>query len=82
MLVYESKEARKHVEEIDAKVLSNRKPPYPIIGGLFDALTDAGGMVMSLPMPKPKPPTNFFRKRKAMTYIRQQQLLWHRSLMR
>jgi cysteate synthase len=38
--------ARKQVEEIDAKVLSNRKPPYPIVGGLFDALTDSGGDVL------------------------------------
>ena len=29
--------------EIDAKVLSNRRPPYSIPGGLFDALTDSGG---------------------------------------
>ena len=36
-------EARKQVEEIDAKVLSNRKPPYGIIGGLFDAMTDTAG---------------------------------------
>ena len=38
--------ARKEVEEITAKVLSNRKPPYPIIGGLFDAMKDAGGEVL------------------------------------
>nr|HPR59523.1 cysteate synthase [Prolixibacteraceae bacterium] len=31
--------ARKQVEIINAKVLSNRKPPYSILGGLFDALT-------------------------------------------
>jgi cysteate synthase len=30
--------ARRQVEEIDAKVLSNRKPPYSITGGLFDAM--------------------------------------------
>ena len=36
-------EARKAAAIIDAKVLSNRKPPYPISGGLFDALEDAGG---------------------------------------
>lgn len=36
-------EAREAASIIDAKVLSNRKPPYPIAGGLFDALTDAGG---------------------------------------
>jgi len=38
--------ARKQVEEINAKVLSNRKPPYGINGGLFDAMMDAGGDVL------------------------------------
>lgn len=36
-------DSRKHAAEIDAKVLSNRKPPYSLAGGLFDALKDAGG---------------------------------------
>jgi cysteate synthase len=35
--------ARKQVSEIIAKVLSNRKPPYGITGGLYDAMKDAGG---------------------------------------
>lgn len=35
--------ARKQAGEVSAKVLSNRKPPYAIKGGLFDALTDTGG---------------------------------------
>lgn len=38
--------ARKQVEEINAKVLSNRKPPYSIKGGLFDALLDTDGDVL------------------------------------
>jgi cysteate synthase len=38
--------ARKQVEEIDAKVLSNRKPPFSIAGGLFDALSDTSGEVL------------------------------------
>lgn len=37
--------ARKQAHEIDAKVLSNRKPPYSIKGGLFDALVDTNGDV-------------------------------------
>ena len=36
-------DARKAAAEIDAKVLSNRKPPYSLAGGLFDAMEDAGG---------------------------------------
>jgi cysteate synthase len=46
MLAYDDELARHDVEEIYAKVLSNRKPPYPIIGGLFDALTDSRGDVL------------------------------------
>lgn len=38
--------ARRQVEIIDAKVLSNRKPPYSITGGLYDAMKDAGGDVL------------------------------------
>jgi len=41
-------EARKQVEEIVAKVLSNRKPPYSIIGGLYDAMKDAGGQIFAV----------------------------------
>jgi cysteate synthase len=48
MLAYDDTEARRHVEEIDAKVLSNRKPPYSITGGLFDALTDTEGDVVKM----------------------------------
>lgn len=40
--------ARKQVEEINAKVLSNRKPPYALTGGLYDAMKDAGGEVLAL----------------------------------
>jgi len=47
MLPLEDELARKQVDEINAKVLSNRKPPYAIKGGLFDALTDAGGTIMA-----------------------------------
>lgn len=36
-------EAREAAAIIDAKVLSNRKPPYSLAGGLFDAMSDAGG---------------------------------------
>ncbi len=47
MLPLDDNLARQQVELIDAKVLSNRKPPYSIIGGLFDALNDTRGDVLS-----------------------------------
>lgn len=40
--------ARHQVEQIFSKVLSNRKPPYGIAGGLFDALKDTGGDILSV----------------------------------
>ncbi len=46
MLPLDENLARRQVEEIDAKVLSNRKPPYAVAGGLFDALSDSGGDVL------------------------------------
>ncbi len=46
MLPLDNDEARKQVEKMDAKVLSNRKPPYPIAGGLYDALKDSNGEVL------------------------------------
>lgn len=38
--------ARRQVEIILAKVLSNRKPPYGIVGGLYDALVDSAGDIL------------------------------------
>lgn len=38
-------EARENALKIDAKVLSNRRPPYGLAGGLYDALTDSNGDV-------------------------------------
>ena len=48
MLPFDDETARREVEIIDAKVLSNRKPPYPPVGGLFDALTETHGEVLSV----------------------------------
>jgi len=48
MLPYNDDQARRDVEQITAKVLSNRKPPYPITGGLFDALNDTSGEVLTV----------------------------------
>jgi cysteate synthase len=46
LLPYDDILARSHVELIDAKVLSNRRPPYSLAGGLYDALKDVGGEVL------------------------------------
>ena len=46
MLPYDTKKARRDAEIIDAKVLSNRKPPYSLAGGLYDALKATNGNIM------------------------------------
>ena len=46
MLPYAANKARRDVEIIDAKVLSNRRPPYSIKGGLYDALKATNGEVL------------------------------------
>ena len=46
MLAYDVKKARRDAELIDAKVLSNRRPPYTFAGGLYDALKATNGDVM------------------------------------
>lgn len=46
MLPYDMKRARRDAELIDAKVLSNRKPPYTFAGGLYDALKTINGDVV------------------------------------
>ena len=48
MLPYEDDKARRDAEIIDAKVLSNRKPPYSIAGGLYDALKATDGEMFAL----------------------------------
>ena len=46
MLPYDAKKARRDAELINAKVLSNRRPPYSIAGGLYDALKATNGDVV------------------------------------
>ena len=46
MLPYDDDRAREDVEEIEAKVLSNRRPPYGVPGGMYDAVKDTDGQVL------------------------------------
>lgn len=43
MLPYDNDKARVDANSVVAKVLTNRKPPYPIAGGLYDAMKDTDG---------------------------------------
>lgn len=47
LLIEDDNEARQQVDEILAKVLSNRTPPYGPVGGLYDALKDTDGDVLT-----------------------------------
>lgn len=48
LLPFDDDVVRKQAGEIDAKVLSNRKPPYSIFGGLYDALMDTDGDIKAV----------------------------------
>lgn len=48
LLPFDEEDMRIKASEIDAKVLSNRKPPYSIYGGLYDALKDSKGDVKAV----------------------------------
>ena len=48
LLPYDAAQARRDAAAIDAKVLSNRKPPYSIAGGLYDALKATNGDVLKV----------------------------------
>ncbi len=48
MLPYDPEQARRDAAEICAPVLSNRKPPYSLAGGLYDALKDTNGDIFAI----------------------------------
>ena len=48
LVALSAEEARYQAAIIQAKVLSNRKPPYSLAGGLFDALTDSKGDIYKI----------------------------------
>lgn len=48
MLPYVDYKARRDAAIISAKVLANRKPPYGLCGGLYDALKDTDGDVIAV----------------------------------
>ena len=66
LLTFDDDEARKQVEIIDAKVLSNRKPPYSILGGLFDAMTDTQGEFMAITNEELREAAEVFEKKEGI----------------
>lgn len=62
LLPFDDKTAREEAGSIYAKVLSNRKPPYPLAGGLFDALKDTDGDVFIVNNEDAKEANSLFRE--------------------
>ena len=48
LLPYDADQARRDAAAICAPVLSNRKPPYSLAGGLYDALKDTDGDILAV----------------------------------
>lgn len=47
LLQFSSEEAKAQIQQIAAHVLSNQKPPYSLVGGVFDVLTESQGDMLS-----------------------------------
>ena len=62
MLPYDDDKARRDAEIIDAKVLSNRKPPYGVVGGLYDALKATGGDILVATNPQGRKARQLFKE--------------------
>ena len=62
MLPYDTDKARRDATIIDAKVLSNRKPPYSIFGGLYDALKATNGEILVATNPQARKAAKLFKE--------------------
>ena len=62
LLPYEADKARRDAEIINAKVLSNRKPPYGLAGGLYDALKATQGEMFAVTNPQAKKACKLFEQ--------------------
>lgn len=62
MLPYDADQARKDAAEICAPVLSNRKPPYSLAGGLYDALKDTQGDIFAVSNEEANAAKNLFEE--------------------
>jgi cysteate synthase len=48
LLPIDEHDQRTRVRKTKAYVLSNRKPPYSVVGGVYDALSDSGGYMYAV----------------------------------
>jgi len=62
LLPLEDKEARSRLSKVHAAILSNRKPPYSICGGVFDALSDTRGFTYTVSNSEAKEAGNLFNE--------------------
>lgn len=62
LLPYADDKARRDAAIIDAKVLSNRKPPYGLAGGLYDALKATDGDLLVVTNPQARKAARLFEE--------------------
>ena len=60
---WSDREAKKRIKTVRAHVLSNRKPPYSIRGGVYDALMDTSGTMYSVTNEEAKRAGDIFLKK-------------------
>lgn len=47
LIEFSNEEAKAQIQQVVAHVLSNQKPPYSLVGGVFDVLTESQGDMLS-----------------------------------
>lgn len=45
---WEENESKEKIRQIESRVLSNRKPPYSVVGGVYDTLSASNGLMYSV----------------------------------
>ena len=55
-------DAKASIEEVYAKLLTNRKPPYSIKGGVYDVLMESEGKMLSVSNDEARAAYDLFEK--------------------
>ena len=69
-------EAKSRIGRIHSPVLSNRNPPYGLVGGLYDALRDSKGQAYAVSCRRRAPPGGCSSPWRAATWTRRRRWRW------
>lgn len=59
---WEENESKEKIRQIESRVLSNRKPPYSVVGGVYDTLSASNGLMYSVTNKEAKEAMDLFEQ--------------------